>query len=165
MKNRFLIIILVVFLGCKNTNEIKKTKENINMNEVKKGRVIGIGGIFFKSQNPKQLKEWYSNNLGMKTDDYGTLFEFRKSEEPFDKAYLQWSPFNEKTTYFQPSNKEFMINYRVENIELLIEDLKKNGVRILDTLETYDYGKFIHILDPEGNKIEFWEAVDNKLSK
>jgi predicted enzyme related to lactoylglutathione lyase len=135
-----------------------------NMSE-KKGRVTGIGGIFFKTTDPAKTKEWYAKNLGMKTDDYGTMFEFRTSENPEQKAYLQWSPFSEKTKYFEPSQKEFMINYRVENMEALVEELKANGVTVLDSIATYDYGKFVHILDPENNKIELWEPVDNEFDK
>ncbi len=131
----------------------------------KKGRVTGIGGIFFKTVDPKKTKEWYSKNFGMKTDDYGTMFEFRTSENPEQKAYLQWSPFSEKTNYFEPSQKEFMINYRVENMEALVEELKANGVTVLDSIQTFDYGKFVHILDPENNKIELWEPIDNEFDK
>lgn len=131
----------------------------------KKGRVTGIGGIFFKSSDPKKIKEWYATNFGMKTDDYGCLFEFREAEKPEVKGQLQWSPFSEKTKYFEPSQKEFMINYRVENMEALVEELKANGVTVLDSIATYDYGKFVHILDPENNKIELWEPVDEGFEK
>ena len=123
-------------------------------------KVTGIGGIFFKCKNPELIKDWYQNNLGMKTDEYGSMFEFRKSDNPNEKAYLQWSPFKEDTTYFAPSEKEFMINYRVENLTELITELKSNGVEIVGEIEEYEYGKFAHILDPEGNKIELWEPVD-----
>ncbi len=125
-----------------------------------KKRITGIGGVFFKSKNPEKIKNWYKEHLGMMVNDYGSVFEFRKSEEPFEKGYLVWSPFKEDTDYFDPSEKEFMINYRVENIEDLVEQLKKEGVKILDEIETYEYGKFVHIIDIEGNKIELWEPVD-----
>lgn len=131
----------------------------------KKGRVTGIGGIFFKTEDPAKIKEWYANNLGLKTDEYGSLFEFRKADAPEEKAYLQWSPFSDKTKYFEPSQKQFMINYRVENIEALVEELKKNGVTVVDSIETYEYGKFVHILDPENNKIELWEPIDSEFTK
>ncbi|RYY85326.1 MAG: VOC family protein, partial [Chitinophagaceae bacterium] len=72
----------------------------------------------------------------------------------------QWSLFSETTKYFQPSDKDFMINYRVENLEGLVEQLKQEGVTIVDAIESYDYGKFVHILDAEGNKIQLWEPVD-----
>lgn len=92
------------------------------------------------------------------------MFEFRESDPPHEKAYLQWSPFKETTKYFEPSDKQFMINYRVENLEALVEELKKDGVTILDSIAVYDYGKFVHILDPENNKIELWEPAPVKDS-
>ena len=126
----------------------------------KKKKVTGIGGIFFKCQDPNQMKDWYAQHLGLATDQYGSLFEFRLADQPEKKGYLQWSPFSADTEYFEPSQKEFMINYRVANLEALVEELKANGVTILDEIATYDYGKFVHILDPENNKIELWEPID-----
>jgi predicted enzyme related to lactoylglutathione lyase len=131
----------------------------------KKKKVTGIGGVFFKSSNPAEMRKWYSENLGLVTNEYGSLFEFRESDDANKKAYLQWSPFSAKTKYFEPSQKEFMINYRVENIVELVEELKQNGVSVLDEIETYEYGKFVHILDPENNKIELWEPVDSVFTK
>ncbi len=128
-------------------------------------KVTGIGGIFFKSKEPDKVKEWYQKNLGLVTNDYGSLFEFRSIDNPDKKEYLQWSPFPDNTNYFDPSKKDFMINYRVENLIELVEELKKNGVTILDSIEEYEYGKFIHILDPENNKIELWEPVDSASDK
>ena len=130
-----------------------------------KKKVTGIGGIFFKSEDPKSIIDWYNNNLGIVTNEYGSLFEFRQSDEPSEKAYLQWSPFPKDTEYFSPSKKEFMINFRVENIEDLVMELKNNGVVVCDEIESFEYGKFVHILDPEGNKIELWEPVDNSFTK
>jgi len=132
---------------------------------MKQKKVTGIGGIFFKSEDPERMRDWYSKNLGLVTNEYGSLFEFRESDHPERKAYLQWSPFDENTEYFEPSQKEFMINYRVENIEALVEELKNSGVTVLDSIETYEYGKFVHILDPENNKIELWEPVDNSFTQ
>ena len=128
-------------------------------------KVTGIGGIFFKSKNPAKIREWYKNNLGLVTNEYGSLFEFRESDEPNEKGYLQWSPFESSTDYFNPSDKEFMINYRVEDIEGLVKELKRNGVTIVDDIEVFEYGKFVHILDPENNKIELWEPVDTVFTK
>jgi predicted enzyme related to lactoylglutathione lyase len=120
-------------------------------------KVTGIGGIFFKCKDPDKMKEWYEKNLGLKMNEYGSLFEFGNSDNPDYKGDLQWSPFPENTEYFKPSTKEFMINYTVDNLEGLLNELKLNGVRILDEVETYDFGKFVHIMDPEENKIELWE--------
>jgi predicted enzyme related to lactoylglutathione lyase len=128
-------------------------------------KVTGIGGIFFRSKDSKKTKEWYSKNLGLTINDYGSTFEFRNANYPQEINYLNWSPFDENTNYFDPSTKEFMINYRVQNIEGLVKQLKTNGVQILDEIETYDYGKFVHILDHEGNKIELWEPIDSVLTQ
>jgi len=128
-------------------------------------RVTGIGGIFFKTKDPSQMKAWYEKHLGLETDEYGTTFEWRTSENPEQKGFTAWSPFKEDTTYFAPSEKEFMINYRVENLVELVEILKLEGVTVLDEIETFDYGKFVHILDPEGNKIELWEPIDTEYDK
>lgn len=155
------IFVLAFVFSSKAQTENQKT----DTMSTKKGRVTGIGGIFFKTTDPAKTKEWYSKNLGMKTDEYGTMFEFRISENPEQKAYLQWSPFSAKTKYFEPSQKEFMINYRVENMEALVEELKANGVTVLDSIATYDYGKFVHILDNDNNKIELWEPIDNEFDK
>lgn len=128
-------------------------------------KVSGIGGIFFKTKDPARMRDWYHQHLGLMTNEYGSVFEFIQSDKPDQKGYLQWSPFDEKTEYFKPSEKEFMINYRVENIEKLVEELKASGVTVLDEIESYAYGKFVHILDPENNKIELWEPVDSVFTK
>ncbi|MFN5793552.1 MAG: VOC family protein [Bacteroidota bacterium] len=120
-------------------------------------KVTGIGGVFFKCKNPETIKEWYKQHLGLNTNQYGTTFEWRKEDKPEEKGSTQWSPFSETTKYFEPSSKEFMINFRVDNLEQLVQELKKEGVTICDEIEVYEYGKFIHIIDPEGNKIELWE--------
>ena len=123
-------------------------------------KVTGIGGIFFFSENPKETKEWYRKNLGIEANDYGASFEFRNVNKPEEIGTLQWTPFKKGSDYFAPSKKEFMINYRVQNLEGLISKLKENGVTILDDIASYDFGKFIHIMDAEGNKIELWEPKD-----
>jgi len=128
-------------------------------------KVTGIGGIFFFSKNPNELKEWYSKNLGLAVNDYGSSFEFRNAHCPDEINYLQWSPFEENSEYFKPSEREFMINYRVQNIEGLVKKLEENGVTILDKIEEYDYGKFVHVMGPEGTKIELWEPVDHVFTE
>jgi predicted enzyme related to lactoylglutathione lyase len=123
-------------------------------------RVTGIGGIFFKCKEPKKVREWYQQHLGLEVNAYGSVFEWHQGADSTQKGFTQWSPFNEKTKYFEPSTKEFMINYRVDNLDALVLELKKEGVTITDTVATYDYGKFVHIMDLEGNKIELWEPND-----
>jgi predicted enzyme related to lactoylglutathione lyase len=120
-------------------------------------RVTGIGGIFFKTKDPKATNEWYKTHLGFDTTPYGTSFEWLKAEDSTKKGLTQWNPFAETTKYFEPSVKEFMINYRVDNLEALVEALKKEGITIVDNIENSEYGKFVHILDNDGNKIELWE--------
>jgi|ERR1043165_1131728 predicted enzyme related to lactoylglutathione lyase len=121
-------------------------------------RVTGIGGIFFKCQDPEKMKEWYKKHLGFDISPYGVKFNWGEGTE-VKKGYTVWGAFKESTKYFEPSTKDYMINYMVENLEALVEELKKEGVTIVDKLETYEYGKFIHILDIEGNKIELFEPA------
>ena len=127
-------------------------------------RVTGIGGIFFKSTDRDTLKNWYAHNLGLSVDTYGSPFEFRNANDPDEVNYLNWDAFPDSTDYFDPSEKEFMINYRVYNLRALVEKFEANGVVVLDSISEYEYGKFVHIMDPEGNKIELWEPVDSVLS-
>ena len=127
-------------------------------------RVTGLGGIFFKCQDPGKIKEWYRNHLGIQSDQYGAMFGWRSLENPDEKGTTVWSPFADNTTYFSPSEKPYMFNYRVENLEELLAVLKEEGVQIVGEIEAYDYGKFGWIMDPEGNKIELWEPVDEKLT-
>lgn len=134
-------------------------------NKLHMKRVMGIGGIFFKCKDTDKMKDWYKTHLGFDTDTYGTTFEWRQENDVTKKGFTQWSPFSDTTTYFNPSEKEFMINYRVENIEILVGELVKEGVTVLDQIETFEYGKFVHILDMEGNKVELWEPNDIEYDK
>ncbi len=128
-------------------------------------KVTGIGGIFFKCKDPKKMREWYATKLGLNTNQYGAVFEWRQGADTTKKGFSQWSPFSEKTKYFEPSTKEFMINYRVENLDQLVDMLRRDSVIITDKIETVEYGKFVHILDIEGNKIELWEPNDIEFEK
>jgi len=121
-------------------------------------RVTGLGGFFFKTKDPKTTKEWYGKHLGLPVDDYGCTFWWKDKEG--NDCSTQWSPFKENTHYFAPSKKEFMMNFRVENLVELLNILKQEGVTIVGKIEEYEYGKFGWILDPEGNKIELWEPID-----
>ncbi len=124
-------------------------------------KVTGIGGIFFKSKNPSIISQWYGDNLGLAIDGHGSPFEFRNANEPDEINYLRWSPFEGGSDYFDPTGKEYMINYRVQNIEGLVEKLKKSGVTMVNEITAYEYGKFVHFVDPEGTKVELWEPVDS----
>ena len=124
-------------------------------------KVSGIAGVFFLSHNPGKLKKWYHENLGLINGPYGSRYEWQELHGDTTRmGSLQWSPMSDKGNYFLPSGKDFMINYRVENLEKLVAKLKEDSVPLLDTLTIYPYGKFIHLMDIEGNKIELWEPKD-----
>lgn len=128
-------------------------------------KVTAIGGIFFKCQNPDAQKEWYAKHLGIVMDQYGSSFEWRHADDSAQKGYTAWSPFKNDTDYFGNTNQQYMINYRVDDLEALVKQLKEEGVTIVDEMEIFEYGKFIHILDGEGNRIELWEANDEMYGK
>ena len=125
-------------------------------------RVTGLGGVFFKTSDPKKTMKWYEEHLGMKMDDYGHSFRWMEMDKPEAKApaLTQWSAFPTDTKYFGPSEKPYMFNYRVENLVELLKVLKEEGVTIVGEMEEYSYGKFGWIMDPDGNKIELWEPID-----
>ena len=148
-------------LGFAFNNLISSTSNSDT--EMKK--VTGIGGIFFKCKDPNKMREWYTSHLGLNAGRYGTVFEWRQASDSTRKGFTQWSPFRDSTHYFEPSAKDFMINYRVADLEGLVKELKKEGVTVLDTVESYNYGKFVHILDMERNKIELWEPNDIEYEK
>lgn len=121
-------------------------------------RVTGIGGVFFKSHDPKAMKSWYEQHLGVgeATFQWNDL-TLKNAKEP---ATTVWCPFKHDTDYFSPSEKSFMFNYRVIDLEGLIGKLKTEGVTVIGDIQSYDYGKFGWVMDPEGNKIELWEPVE-----
>jgi predicted enzyme related to lactoylglutathione lyase len=169
MRNTIQIFALAIILASCDLathKSVPMSDQENNQNESQSLRdttpkVTGIGGIFFFSEDPEKTREWYAENLGLEVNQWGSSFEFRNAHRPEEINYLQWSPFKQGSEYFEPSKKEFMINYRVQHIEALVEKLRNNGVTVLDSIETYDYGKFVHIMDAEGNKIELWEPVDS----
>jgi predicted enzyme related to lactoylglutathione lyase len=126
-------------------------------------RVTGLGGVFFKCSDTAKIKEWYKKHLGIDSEPYGAIFKWRDNENPDRSGSTTWSPFPSTTEYFSPSEKPFMFNYRVENLRELLDVLRKEGVQVVGEIEEYEYGKFGWILDPDGNKIELWEPVDEKL--
>ncbi|MDO6490142.1 MULTISPECIES: VOC family protein [unclassified Cellulophaga] len=122
-------------------------------------RVTGLGGFFFKTEDPDKIKQWYKDRLGLDTDRYGCTFWWKDKEG--NDCSTQWSPMKNDTTYFEPSQSSFMMNFRVENLVKLLEVLKAEGVTIVGEIEEYSYGKFGWILDPDGNKLELWEPKDD----
>jgi predicted enzyme related to lactoylglutathione lyase len=123
-----------------------------------KKRVTGLGGFFFKTEDPDKIKDWYRDRLGLNTDQYGCTFWWKDKEG--NDCSTQWSPMKQDTEYFKPSKSTFMMNFRVENLVELIEVLKKEGVTVVGEIKEFEYGKFGWILDPDGNKLELWEPID-----
>lgn len=173
MNKSLLITVLwvLLFTSCKtkhheessrNTTMPAETSSKMAVDTTPK--ITGIGGIFFLSEDATATVDWYRENLGLVTDVYGAVFETRNAIHPTEPNYARLSVFDESSDYFQPSSSDFMINYRVHNLEGLLRKLRKNNVTILEEIEVYDYGKFVHILDPEGRKIELWEPVDSVLT-
>ncbi len=122
-------------------------------------RVTGIGGIFFKTQDPQALYQWYEKHLGIPRalDGASATFEWREADDPEGKGMTVWSIFPRDTKYFDPSAAPFMINYRVDDLDALLAALQEEGVKIDPHREDYDYGRFAWIMDPAGNRIELWE--------
>ena len=158
VRNIILFSALLALTCCSTSGINEKNNEKTMSDQTPK--VTGIGGVFFRCADPQLVKDWYGEKLGLAITPYGSSFEFRNAHRPDEINYLQWSPFPEKTDHFAPSEKQFMINYRVQNIDALIENLRKDGVTVVEEIKAYDYGKFAHIMDPEGNKIELWEPID-----
>lgn len=124
-----------------------------------KKRVTGIGGVFFKAKDPKALLEWYKKHLGLDTDAYGWSFKWEDDQLPAPMTQL--GVFPEDTDYFKPASVGYMINFRVEDLDELLKVLEEEGVVLVGEPQTYDYGKFGWILDPEGNKIELWQPLSH----
>jgi len=119
-------------------------------------RVSGIGGIFLRAQDPQHLAGWYREHLGISSADEHVDFEWREKDRPDEIGRTVWSLFPKDTDYFGPGSQTFMVNYRVTNLDRMIEQLRRGGVRVEKT-EDYPYGRFAWIVDPEGNRVELWE--------
>ena len=122
-------------------------------------RVTGIGGIFIKAENPEQLYEWYEKHLGLKREPHGhgSMLHWREDENPERRGTTVWALFEKHSKYFEPSRAPFMLNYRVDDMDALLDALREEGVAIDPKRDDSDYGRFAWITDPEGNKIELWE--------
>lgn len=152
---RTTILLLALAAGCMQASA-QNIKDSTTM-----AKVTGIGGIFFKTKDPKKTAQWYKDNLGIESDAYGHTFKWYEDKEGKNVGRTVWSPFPETTDYFGNSGQQVMINYRVTHIGLLIEALRKKGVKIVDEVKAYDgIGKFAHIEDGDGNRIELWEPVE-----
>lgn len=128
-------------------------------------KVTGIGGIFFKCNDPGATRQWYHDHLGLATDDYGSNFEWRQADDGKRKGFTQWSPFDKNTEYFRSAEQDFMINYRVENLDDLLAQLEAAGVKIVGEVTRHDFGRFVHIVDCDGRTVELWEPNDDEYDE
>ena len=127
-------------------------------------RVTGLGGVFFKSQNPAGVLDWYRTHLGIdSTERWGFAFQWRERDRPEEVGYTVWGAFSEETEYFAPSQLPFMLNFRVADLEALMEELRAAGCRVVGEIEEHENGKFAWVLDPEDRKIELWEPVPSAV--
>lgn len=123
-------------------------------------RVTGIGGVFFKSDDPASIRNWYRTHLGIDSEDWGGFaFQWQEQERPDETGYTVWGVFPDTTDYFAPAQQPYMFNYRVADLAGLMTALRAEGVEIAGEIEEYPNGKFAWILDPEGRKIELWEPI------
>ncbi len=125
------------------------------------GRIIGIGGIFFKSANQKQAREWYGKHLGLTDQGGGFTMPWREMDHPEKDHVTVWTVFPGSTKYFEP-NQAFMVDYIVDDLDVLLERLQKEGVKIDPKRQNAPFGKFAWIYDPDGNKIELWQPLTPK---
>ncbi len=117
----------------------------------------GLGGVFFRCQDPEATKQWYAQHLGLAVDEWGSVFRWRKDDQPEEKAWTQWSPFKADTEYFGDRDQQFMINYRVDDLIKVIDQMREAGVEIVGDIIEESYGKFAHVVDHDGRRIELWE--------
>ncbi len=122
-------------------------------------KVIGFGGVFFKSRDPKALRDWYAKHFGLAMSDYGASF----AEDVSRPGLTLWAPFGLETGYFAPSTREFMFNFRVDNLAELLDRLRAEGVEVDPNVHEDDNGRFGWIMDPEGTRIELWQPPSAKI--
>lgn len=136
------------------------TVGQLGSEQTSRSRVTGLGGLFFKAQDPKMLMAWYQEHLGIQPEGQGepsAMFYWREKDNPDRLGYTVWAIFPRETKYFDPSSSQFMINFRVSDLDSVLRQLRNEGVKVDEKIEEYDYGKFAWIMDPEGNRIELWE--------
>ena len=144
-----------------NAASAKEAKEGTPMPS-ERGRILGIGGVFFKSADQKQTREWYGKHLGLEDKGGGAMLPWREKDNPEQEHVTVWTVFPGNTKYFEPSQAAFMVNYIVDDLDALLERLQKEGVKIDPKRQNADYGRFAWIYDPDGNKIELWQPLTPK---
>lgn len=158
----FLTSVLMVGVCFAQSKEKKMTEQQqeqpgaaASPSEPQKGRILGIGGIFFKSEHPGPMREWYAKNLGLVDQGQGVTLPWREKDNPQQERMTVWSIFPASSNYFEPS--QMMVNYIVDDLDAILERLSKAGVKIDPKRQDEPYGRFAWIYDPDGNKIELWQ--------
>jgi catechol 2,3-dioxygenase-like lactoylglutathione lyase family enzyme len=141
--------------------QTEKSKPPVKTEQGGRGRIIGIGGVFFKSANRDQTREWYSKHLGLADKGQGAMLPWREHDDPQKEHLTVWSVFPASTDYFAP-NQPFMVNYIVDDMDALLDRLKQEGVKIDPKRMDESYGRFAWIYDSDGNKIELWQPLPAK---
>ena len=126
-------------------------------NTASRGKVVGLGGVFFKSPDTARLNAWYAQNLGLASGPDGVCFRWRKIDNPSEEGMTVWSTFKQESKYFDPSTAPFMLNYIVDDLDAILAKLEANGAVVDPKRENHEYGRFGWVFDPDGNKIELWE--------
>ena len=120
-------------------------------------RVHGLGGVFFKAEDPARLSAWYARHLGLDVQDWGGALLRWRRDDTGEQACTVWSPFASDTGYFQPSDKPYMLNFRVDDLDATLAALRSEGCNVLDRREDSEQGRFGYVLDPEGGLLELWQ--------
>jgi len=163
---RVFSIALLLLGACLGQSQEKKTEEQqqeqpgsaASAPEPQKGRILGIGGIFFKSEHPGPMRQWYAKNLGLSDLGQGALLRWREKDDPKQERTTVWAIFPANSKYFEPS--QLMVNYIVDDLDAILDRLSKAGVKIDPKRQNESYGRFAWIYDPDGNKIELWQPVN-----
>jgi predicted enzyme related to lactoylglutathione lyase len=157
-----LLLISAGLVGGQEAQSPQPEKPKTPVKTEQRGRILGIGGVFFKSADRDQMREWYSKHLGLADKGYGVMLPWREHDDPQKEHVTGWTIFPSSTDYFDPGHAPFMINYIVDDLDALLERLKQEGVKIDAKRMNESYGRFAWIYDVDGNKIELWQPLPAK---
>ena len=157
-----LLLISVCSKGGQEVQSPQSEKSKPPSKTQKRGRILGIGGVFFKSANAPQTRAWYAKHLGFVDKGQDVMLPWREKDDPQNEHVTVWSVFPADTKYFGPSNAQFMINYIVDDMDAFLDRMKQEGVKIDPKRQDESYGRFAWIYDSDGNKIELWQPLPAK---
>jgi len=157
--------LLLILISSKGGQQVPSQQSETSKPPVKteqRGRIVGIGGVFFKSAHRDQMREWYAKHLGLADKGSGAMLPWREHGDPQKEHVTVWTVFPDSTDYFGPSHPQFMVNYIVDDLDALLDRLQQEGVKIDPKRMNEPYGRFAWIYDLDGNKIELWQPVSAK---